>query len=121
MGLNKDVIKIVNECGFSISVEKQKTGNDLFDNYCADLNQSTPEGEDWWESVGFDGTDSDFVKEIRELAYHFDVDAEVEVWLPHRGEGGCPSSISALVEDAHWKAGNLSELSRKLDEWQMCR
>ena len=31
--LSKDVIKIVNECGFSIKVENQKTGNELFDNF----------------------------------------------------------------------------------------
>ena len=121
MELSKDIIQIVNECGFSMNVEKQNTGNELFDNYYAGLNQSTPEGEDWWEDVIFDGTDSGFINGIRERAYHFDVDEEVKQWIPHRGEGGCPSSILALVEDAQWKEGKLSELSRKLDEWQMCR
>ena len=116
--LSKDIIKIVEECGFSMNIEKQNTGNELFDNYCAELNQSTPEGEDWWENVVFDGTDSDFIKEIRNRVYYFDVDEEVELWIPHRGEGGCPSSILALVEDAQWKEKELSDLSSKLDEWQ---
>lgn len=115
--LSKDIIKIVEECGFSMNIEKQNTGNELFDNYCADLNQSTPEGEDWWESVVFDGTDSDFIDEIRNRAYNFDVDEEVEIWIPHRGEGGCPSSILALVEDAEWKKKKLSDLSSKQDKW----
>lgn len=115
--LSKDVIKIVKECGFSMNIEKQNTGNELFDNYCADLNQSTPEGEDWWENVVFDGTDSDFITEIRNRAYYFDVDEEVELWIPHRGEGGCPSSILALVEDAQWKEKKLSDLSSKLGKW----
>lgn len=115
--LSKDVIKIVEECGFSMNIEKQNTGNELFDNYCADLNQSTPEGEDWWENVVFDGTDSDFINEIRNRACYFDVDEEVEIWIPHRGEGGCPSSISALVEDAEWKKKELSDLSEKLGKW----
>ena len=115
--LSKDVIRIVEDYGFSISVEKQNTGNELFDNYCAELNQSTPEGEDWWENVVFDGTDSDFINEIRNRAYNFDVDEEVEIWIPHRGEGGCPSSILALVEDAQWKEKKLSDLAEKLDQW----
>ncbi len=117
MKLSKGIIQIVEDCGFSINIEKQNTGNELFDNYCADLNRSTPEGEDWWTNVIFDGTDSDFIKEIRELAYYFDVDEEVEKWIPHRGEGGCPSSILALIEDAQWKEKKLSDLSSKLDEW----
>lgn len=115
--LCKDVMQIVKDCGFSVNIEKQNTGNKMFDNYCAELNQSTPEGEDWWENVIFDGTDSDFIEEIRNRAYYFDVDEEVEIWIPHRGEGGCPSSILALVEDAQWKEKKLSDLSSKLGEW----
>lgn len=116
--LSKDVIRSVEDCGFSINIEKQNTGNKLFNGwYCADLRQSTPEGEDWWENVTFDGTDEHFIKEVRNRAYYFDVDEEVEKWIPHRGEGGCPNSILALVEDAQWKEKKLSGLSSKLDEW----
>ena len=115
--LSKDIIQIIENCGFSINIEKQNTGNELFNGYCADLNQSTPEGEDWWESITFDGTDRDFIKEIRDRAYYFDVDEEVEVWIPHRGKDGCPSSILALVEDAQWKKKKLSELSSELGQW----
>lgn len=115
--LSEDIIQIVDECGFSMNIEKQNTGNELFNKYCADLNQSTPEGEDWWENIVFDGTDSDFITEIRNRAYYFDVDEEVEKWIPCRGEGGCPWSILALVEDAQWKEKKLSDLSSKLDEW----
>lgn len=116
--LSKDVIRIVEDCGFSINIEKQNTGNKLFNGwYCADLRQSTPEGEDWWENVTFDGTDEHFINEVRNRAYYFDVDEEVEKWIPHRGKGGCPSSILALVEDAQWKKRKLSGLSSELDEW----
>ena len=114
--LCKDVMQIVKGCGFSINIEKQNTGNRLFAGYCADLNQSTPEGEDWWESITFDGTDWGFIKAIRDRAYYFDVDEEVEKWIPHRGEGSCPCSILALVEDAQWKENKLSELAEKLED-----
>lgn len=116
MKLSKDIIQIVEDCGFSINIEKQNTGNELFDNYYADLNQSTPEGEDWWESVIFDGTDSGFISEVRKRAYYFDVDEEVEIWIPCRGRKGCPSSILALVEDAQWKQKRLSDLTERLED-----
>ena len=30
----------------------------------------------------------------------FDIDEHVELWVEHRGEGGCPSAVRELVEDA---------------------
>lgn len=122
--LSEDIIQIVNECGFSMHIEKQNTGNELFDNYCADLNQSTPEGEDWWENVIFDGTDSDFIKEINwrtTLMLMKKLKMKKLKNGYHTGEGGCPSSILALVEDAQWKEKKLSDLSSKLDEVLMKR
>lgn len=118
MKLSKDVIQIVEDCGFAINIEKQNTGDKLFDSYCANLNQSTPEGEDWWIIIIFDGTDSTFINEVRDTAYYFNVDEEVEVFISRRGEGGCPNSISALVDDARWKEKKLSDLARELNEWE---
>ena len=118
MKLSKDVIQIVEDCGFAINIEKQNTGDKLFDSYCANLNQSTPEGEDWWIIIIFDGTDSTFINEVRDTAYYFNVDEEVEVFISRRGEGRCPNSISALVDDARWKEKKLSDLARELNEWE---
>lgn len=43
---------------------------------------------------------ADFLKEIIEYADGFDIDEHVELWVEHRGEGGCPSTVRELVEDA---------------------
>ncbi|WP_147359866.1 hypothetical protein [Agathobacter rectalis] len=46
---------------------------------------------------------------------NFDVDEEVEIWIPNRGKGGCPDSIMDLVHDAEWKQKTLEKL---LDDLQ---
>lgn len=113
MKLNKNILRIIENNGFIISeIEKQNNG------YYAQLNQYTPEGEDWWITIIFDGTDSDFIKEIVNKAQYFDIDEEVEVLIPHRGNGGCPNSITALIEDAKWKERKLSDLAVKFIDWE---
>lgn len=113
MELNKNILRIIENNGFIISeIEKQNNG------YYAQLNQYTPEGEDWWITIIFDGTDSDFIKEIVNKAQYFDIDEEVEVLIPCRGEGGYPNSITALIEDAKWKERKLSDLAVELIDWQ---
>lgn len=83
-----------------------------------EINQSTPEGEDWWETIWFDGTSESFVEAVRNRADNFDVDEEVEVWIEGRGKNGVPESIRALVEDAEWKENILEELANALERFE---
>lgn len=56
-----------------------------------------------------------FVEAVRKRANGFDVDEEVEVYIPCRGENGCPSSIEDLVNDAKWKKEQIEKLADVLE------
>lgn len=114
MKLNDKVIEIVENNGFSIH-EVEKQGNDFY----VEINQGTPLGEDWWETIWFDGTDKGFIESVRERYNNFDVDEETEIWIENRGKRGVPSSIKALVEDAEWKESTLGELADELEELEL--
>lgn len=111
MKLSNKIIEIVENNGFYIC-EVEKQGND----FCVEINQYTPCGEDWWETIWFDGTDEGFIEAVRERYNNFDVDEEVEIWIEGRGKNGVPSSIRDLVEDAEWKESTLGELADQLEE-----
>lgn len=111
MKLNDEIVSIIVDNGFHINdVEKQG------DSFYVELGQYTPCGEDWWETIWFNGTDTGFIKSVRERYNYFDVDEEVEVWIESRGRNGVPSSIKALVEDAEWKESMLDKLADELEE-----
>lgn len=114
MKLNDKVIGIVENNGFSIH-EVEKQGNDFY----VEINQGTPLGEDWWETIWFDGTDEGFVNGVKDRYNGFDVDEETEIWIENRGKNGVPSSIKALVEDAEWKERTLGELFDQLEEIEL--
>lgn len=111
MKLNDKIIGIVESNNFYISeITKQH------DSYYVDINQYTPCGEDWWETIQFDGTDKGFIKAVKDRYNNFDVDEETEIWIESRGKNGVPSSIRDLVEDAEWKERTLGELYDQLNE-----
>ena len=113
MKLSNKIISIVENNGFSIhKVEKQ--GED----FCVEINQGTPLGEDWWETIWFDGTNKGFINGVKDRYNSFDVDEEAEIWIESRGKNGVPSSIKALVRDAEWKESTLGELLDQLFEAQ---
>ena len=114
MKLNDNVIGIVENNGFSIH-EVEKQGEDFY----VEINQYTPCGEDWWETIWFDGTDEGFIEAIKDRYNGFDVDEETEIWIESRGKNGVPSSIKALVEDAEWKERTLGELFDQLEEFEL--
>ena len=99
-----------NEFNFDEEINEQDNGKYI------EINQSTPEGEDWWETIWFDGTYEGFTNAIEERVLNFDVDEEVEIWIPNRGKGGCPDSIMDLVHDAEWKQKTLENLLDDLQE-----
>lgn len=109
MKLNDEIIEIVENNDFYISeITKQH------DSYYVDINQYTPCGEDWWETIGFDGTDKGFIEAIEERYKYFDVNEEAEIWIESRGTRGVPDSIKDLIEDAEWKKSMLKKLVCKL-------
>lgn len=114
MKLNNKVIEIVEKNDFVIhEVEKQ------YEEFYVELGQYTPCGEDWWETIWFDGTDEGFIEAVRERHNYFDVDEEAEVWIESRGKNGVPDSIKDLIEDAEWKESMLGKLADELEELEL--
>lgn len=114
MKLSNKIIGIVENNGFIIhEVEKQDK------EHYVEINQGTPCGEDWWETIWFDGTNKGFINGVKDRYNSFDVDEEAEIWIERRGENGVPNSIKALVEDAEWKERTLGELFDQLEELEL--
>lgn len=66
-----------------------------------ELEKYSPAGEDFSMIIDFDDNPIDsFMKNLKEYVNDFDIDEHVEMWIPERGKGGCPRSISELLEDA---------------------
>lgn len=112
MVLDKKIQDILekNEFNFDEEISEQDNGKYI------EINQSAPEGEDWWETIWFDGTYEGFVNAVEKRVLNFDVDEEVEIWITNRGKGGCPDSIIDLVHDAEWKQKTLENLLDDLQE-----
>lgn len=111
MLLNEKIQDVLEKNNFSCNGEINEQGNEKY----IEINQRTPEGEDWWETIWFDSTYEGFTDAIEERIFNFDIDDEVEVWIPNRGKGGCPKTITDLIYDAEWKRNTLKEL---LDDLQ---
>lgn len=111
MVLPEEIVDIVKNEGFSCDGKISKQNKD----YYVEIFQGTPLGEDWFEIIWFDGSKEGFVEAVRKRAKGFDVDEEVEVYIPCRGENGCPSSIEALVGDAKWKEEQIEKLADALE------
>ena len=109
MKLSKKVLKTLENNGFDVGAVGQ-----LGKDYCVEISQYTPLGEDWHETFWFDGTNRGFFEAIRVRATGFDVDEEIEPFIENRGKYGVPSSISALVMDSEWKKETLTELACQL-------
>lgn len=112
MELSERIIEVLERNGFNIN-EVTKQDNEFYLEY----GQSTPEGEDWWETLWFDGTEEGFIKAFIDRANSFDVDEEAEVWIEARGRvRGVPESIRDLIDDAEWKKETLLKVARELNE-----
>ena len=107
--LKNGIVKTLEDNGFVVEkIIKQDA------QYYITLNQSTPLGEDWWTTVWFNGTSKDFIREFYRMAYTFDINEEVEIFIQNRGKYGIPNSIVDLVEDAQWKQKTLEETADEL-------
>ena len=109
--LDQRIINVVEKNGFSIH-EVEKHGEEFY----VEINQGTPLGEDWWETIWFDGSSDGFIGAVRSRYNNFDIDEEVEIWVECRGKNGVPSSIKSLVKDAEWKESALEQLADELEE-----
>lgn len=109
--LSKKIIEVIENEGFSIQVYKESN------EYCANLSQSTPLGEDWWIGVVFDKTEEDFVEEVRSIYVDFEPEDEAEFFIKNRGKNGIPTSIRDLLDDQDWKDEKLRSLSDALDNY----
>ncbi|MBQ2741952.1 MAG: hypothetical protein IJF32_04040 [Oscillospiraceae bacterium] len=108
--LNKKIAKALEKFEFQYG-EVQKQGID----YYIELQQYTPEGEDWNTTIWFNGTAEGFIDSLASLVEDFDVDEEASIWIDHRGKNGVPNSIVALVHDAEWKLETLEQLLKYLE------
>lgn len=104
--LSNIIAEILEDNGFSYDEVKEYGGK-----YYIELYNDTPEEEYWRVTVWFDGTDKSFVDFVEEITTNFDIDEEVEMYIPSRGKNGVPSSISALVHDAERKLEQLESLA----------
>ena len=110
--LSNTIAEILEYNGFSYNEVEEQDGK-----YYIELNNGTPEGEDWWETLWFDGTEEGFIKEFTDRANSFDVDEEAEVWIEARGNvRGVPDSIRDLLDDAEWKKETLLQTARELND-----
>lgn len=112
MVLDKKIQDVLEKNEFNFDEEISEHDNGKY----IEINQGTPEGEDWWETIWFDGTYEGFTNAVEERVLNFDIDEEVEIWIPNRGNGGCPNSIMDLVHDAEWKQKTLEKLLDDLQE-----
>ena len=109
--LSQNILEILENNGFYIESIDEQDGE-----FFIEISQDTPQGEDWWETIWFDGTDKGFIEAINTRAYSFDVDEEVEPYIECRGTHGVPNSIKALIKDAEWKQSKLEALTEELNE-----
>jgi hypothetical protein len=80
--------------------------------------QYSPAGEDFSFAIEVKDKNNleEIKKEIRKYADDFDIDEHVEMWLPHRGKGGCPNTIRGLLKDAEAIKEMLEEFAQFLEE-----
>lgn len=82
-----------------------------------ELGKYSPAGEDFSMVIDFDADNQveTFLKDLWDQAENFDVDDHVELWVPKRGKGGCPSTIRELMEDAEAIQAMIKELYGELE------
>lgn len=114
MKLTNRIMEVLEKHDFSVFGEiTERTYNN--DGYDVELETYSPEGEDVIVSLIYDGTEEDFIRQIRSYAEDFDADEHAEMWIEHRGKNGVPDSIKNLLEDAKWIKNTLEEVADDLE------
>ena len=104
MKTKKEIRKILEDNNFGILSE---------DREAIEFGQYTPCGEDWYERLDWSSAEK-FVEDLRRRVNDFDIDEEVESWIPMRGKRGVPEKITDLIEDATWKLEKLEAVFKEL-------
>ena len=102
--IEQKYIDVIESLGWSILGDPNDTG--------VEIRQKSPAGEDFV----FYADTADFPKGVIEYARCFDPDEHVELWVKHRGKGGCPGTIRELVDDADAIKKMLQELANALND-----
>lgn len=64
-----------------------------------------------------DGIDS-FIDKLKIYANEYDINEEIEVYLPYRGERGVPEDFHTLIKDMTEVKDTLTKLANDLDSWR---
>ena len=107
--LPKKVMDVLEACGWRLnSIEKQDG------EYCAEIENWSPAGEDLPETIWYNGTGKGFVEAVQEWASDYDAEEHAEMWVESRGERGVPNSIRDLINDADAIGEMFDDLAEKL-------
>lgn len=109
-----DLSKAMNQLQLNdlIPVMEDLDWNVYVDDNCIELRQYSNAGEDFNFVVDKDN----FVENIKEFAYNFDVDEHIEMWIQARNSVSGVPSTRVLVEDAKDIKEMLETLADKLNE-----
>ena len=102
--LAKKIIETLEKFDFSVCSNEEQNGEMV-----AELEWYSEAGEDVVVTIWHKGTKQSFIDAFIEYAYDFDPDEHAEMWGEYRGEGGCPSSIRELIDDADGIKKHLEE------------
>ena len=108
--LSQNILDILENNGFYVGDIEERD-----EEFYIEISQGTPAGEDWWETIWFDGTDEGFIEAINERVGNFDVDSEAGDFVAMRGQYGIPDDIETLLDDAKWKQATLEALEEDLN------
>ena len=108
--INEKTIAILEENDITVSERYEQDGE-----YYREIEFYSPEGEDVYETVWYDGTDNGFIEAFRQLANDFDADEHAEMWINNRNVEGVPDSVRALIDDAENIKDTLLEVAEKLE------
>lgn len=86
--LSKKTMEILENNGFNVGEIMEQNGE-----YYIEIRQFTPVGEDWWETIWFDGTDDGLFKAIEDRWDSFNADDEAAIWIEGRGKMECQIAL----------------------------
>lgn len=104
MKIEQKYLKVIESLDWHISYDP--------DDVSIEIGRISPAGEDF----SFEVYAKDFPQGVIEAADDFDPDDHAEIWISHRGERGCPSSIRELIEDAEAIKEMLRELADAMND-----
>lgn len=114
--LSEKTISILEENDISIYDRGEQDGE-----YYREIEFYSDAGEDVFETIWYDGTDSGFIESFKRLANDFDVDEHAEMWIENRGNNGAPDSIKLLIDDAEGIKDTLLSVAEQLENINLKR